>query len=342
MKTTVLDDLKERQPYDWLRERDIELLLCSELYANVALQRKFADMWDRPGVVFEFARLSVTDNHGEADLMVVFQCNQQNLLLLLDNKIDTEFQHDHPESYQKRAEDWLKDESIFEAKTALLAPEQYMQVPGCDKFDVRLSYEEIISLVKSDTDPRAGFFVDSLRAAITKQQKGYSQIVTKQHDEPQNYDMTDTSQSVSNDTNTLDDINSEHVSHSRIISYIRNLDVPAEAKVILNDLLKATVKVGGQVYGIGRKVVEIAIILAATFPMITFALIVVTFINMLIAAIPLLGPVLASFIGPIVAAAGLAYGAYKDITNPELKETMDELVGAIKKAFPADSAPTPA
>ena len=141
---------------------------------------------------------------------------------------------------------------------------------------------------------------------------------------------------------TLDDINSEHISLRRIKSYVRNLEVPAEVKVILTDLLKATVNVGGRLFRIGRKVVEIAIVLATKFPAITFALILTSLINMLIAAIPLLGPVLAPIVGPLVTAAGLAIGAYKDISNPDLKERMEELVRKIKELFSAAAAPKPA
>ena len=141
---------------------------------------------------------------------------------------------------------------------------------------------------------------------------------------------------------TLEDINSEHISLRRIKSYIRNLDIPAEAKVILTDLLKATVNVGGHIYRIGRKVVEIAIILATKFPEITFGLILASFINLLIAAIPLLGPVLTPIVGPLVTAAGLAIGAYKDIKAPELKERMEELVSSIKMLFSTASVPNPA
>ena len=140
----------------------------------------------------------------------------------------------------------------------------------------------------------------------------------------------------------LKDINSEHISLSRISSYIRNLHIPAEAKVILTDLLKATVNVGGRLYRIGRKVVEIAIILATKFPAITFALILTSFINLLIAAVPLIGPVLAPIVGPLVTAAGLAIGAYKDIASPELKENMEKLVRNIRDLFSTDAEPNPA
>lgn len=141
---------------------------------------------------------------------------------------------------------------------------------------------------------------------------------------------------------TLEDINSEHISFQRIKSYIRNLEVPAEAKVILDELLRATVDIGGRLYRIGRKMVEVAIVLATKFPAITFALILTSLLNMLIAAIPLLGPVLAPIVGPLITALGLAVGAYKDMTDPELKERMEELVRNIKELFAAASAPKPA
>ena len=141
---------------------------------------------------------------------------------------------------------------------------------------------------------------------------------------------------------TLDDINSEHISLRRIKSYVRNLEVPAEVKVILTDLLKVTVNVGGRLFRIGRKVVEIAIILATKFPAVTFALILTNFINMLIAAIPVLGPVLSPILGPLVTAMGLAIVGYKDITDPELKENMEKLADKIKELFSPTVEPSPA
>lgn len=141
---------------------------------------------------------------------------------------------------------------------------------------------------------------------------------------------------------TLEDINSEHISLRRIKSYIRNLEVPAEVKVILTDLLKATVNVGGRLFRIGRKVIEIAIILATKFPAVTFALILTIFINILIAAIPVLGPALSPILGPLVTATGLAVVGYKDITDPELKENMDNLADKIKDLFSPTVEPSPA
>ena len=142
--------------------------------------------------------------------------------------------------------------------------------------------------------------------------------------------------------NTPEDINVETISSEKIKAYIRNLDIPAEAKAILTDLLKATVNVGGRLYRIGRKVVEIAIMLATRFPGITFALILTSLLNLLIASIPLLGPVLAPIVGPLITAAGVAIGAYKDITSPELKQRMEELVNNIKELFSVATAPGPA
>ena len=142
--------------------------------------------------------------------------------------------------------------------------------------------------------------------------------------------------------NTLEDINVETISTEKIKAYIRNLEISAEAKVILTELLKATINVGGRIYRIGRKVVEIAIILATRFPGITFALILTSFMNLLIASIPLLGPVLVPIVGPLITAVGVAIGAYKDITNSDLKRRMEELVSNIKELFSVVTAPNPA
>ena len=139
--------------------------------------------------------------------------------------------------------------------------------------------------------------------------------------------------------NTLEDINKEYIPLSRIKSYISNLDIPAEAKVILSDLLKATVNVGGHLYRIGRKVVEIAITLALKFPATTFALIVASLITLLVAAVPLIGPVLAPVVGALAAVAGLAIGAYEDIKNPALRDGLQEFVDKIRDLFSA--APEP-
>lgn len=112
--------------------------------------------------------------------------------------------------------------------------------------------------------------------------------------------------------------------------------------MILGELLKATIDIGGRLYRIGRKAVEISIVLATSFPTITFALILTTLLNLLIAAIPVLGPILVPVVGPLITALGVAFGVYKEITNPELKERMDELVLAIKGLFSAAVAPKPA
>jgi len=130
---------------------------------------------------------------------------------------------------------------------------------------------------------------------------------------------------------TLEDINSEHLSFHKIKSYVRNLEIPAEAKVILNELLKATVDIGGRLYRIGRKAVEIAIVLATKFPTITFALILTSLLNLLIASIPLLGPALTPIVGPLMTASGLVIGGFRDMTDPDLKERMEELVRNIKE-----------
>ena len=45
---TPIDELRDRSPAAWLRERDIDLLICSELWAEGSpLRRLFAGRWER-------------------------------------------------------------------------------------------------------------------------------------------------------------------------------------------------------------------------------------------------------------------------------------------------------
>ena len=171
-----VDTLNKRHPHGWLRERDIDLLLCSELHADGSLRRRFAELWDRPEVIFDYARVSVWENNTQIDLVVVFQCGPQKLKLLVENKIDAQFQAGQPERYRESAESRRKDDPTHEVKTVLLAPEKYFHTSGSESFDLKLSYEEVVRVLQSDTDPRASFLAESLEAGITKQQEGYQGI----------------------------------------------------------------------------------------------------------------------------------------------------------------------
>jgi len=79
--------LSPRQPFSWLRERDIDLLVCAELHVNGTLTRLMADRIACPNGDFSGAWVSHTEIDGECDLIVAFNTKGGNVIALVENKI---------------------------------------------------------------------------------------------------------------------------------------------------------------------------------------------------------------------------------------------------------------
>lgn len=60
--------LLKRSSYAWLRERDIDLLLCAELHVPGALRHKFEEVLGVGDVTFEGAWVSLAELEGENPL----------------------------------------------------------------------------------------------------------------------------------------------------------------------------------------------------------------------------------------------------------------------------------
>lgn len=125
----------------------------------------------------------------------------------------------------------------------------------------------------------------------------------------------------------LDDLLKEHASDEQIKSALENVPVPAELKAILHNLAKYTVVVGGVIFKIGKKVLEIVIYLATKFKKLSFVMIVAAFLSFLIASIPFLGPILFPYLSPIIMLAGLAKGVWE-----ELKTSEPEFVKVVERS----------
>ena len=61
---------QDRPPIGKLWERDIDLLLCSELHVAGPLRQRFADLWGTEIDGFEGAWVSHDDEDGELDLVI--------------------------------------------------------------------------------------------------------------------------------------------------------------------------------------------------------------------------------------------------------------------------------
>lgn len=162
----------------WLRERDIDLLICSELHFKEGpLHRLLVGGWNSGNVEFDGAWVSHHDSDGEVDILASFQSGSKSLFLLIENKIDAEFQPEQPQRYGERAQRW-KDESSgnLEIETVLLGPEDYFENEGSEIFDRQVSYEEVIAALADSADSRTQFLAKTLKDGIEYHKHGYKAL----------------------------------------------------------------------------------------------------------------------------------------------------------------------
>ena len=126
----------------------------------------------------------------------------------------------------------------------------------------------------------------------------------------------------------LDTMSKEYTTEAKVKRFIENLDISADMKVILLKLSKFSITVGKTALKIGKKILEIAIMLMSKFKIATFGLIVGALLTLLISSIPLIGPPLAAFSTPYLLASGLGLGLLEDLkqNSPDLSSSIIDAV----------------
>ena len=92
----------------------------------------------------------------------------------------------------------------------------------------------------------------------------------------------------------------------KLINFIENLSIPAEAKLILANIADFTITVGNTILNIGGKILEIILYMIKKFPNTATGAVVGSVMGMLISSIPILGWALGWLIAPLFIALGLA------------------------------------
>lgn len=116
---------------------------------------------------------------------------------------------------------------------------------------------------------------------------------------------------------------------------IDNLDIPAEAKALLTELLNFTIKAGTVVLEVGKKIIEIIKALTSHFPNITAGMIIGVTLSILVSCIPILGPLLSWICTPLFLLLGVGIGILKEYENTDLgkalNDVMDTIFAGLKK-----------
>lgn len=111
---------------------------------------------------------------------------------------------------------------------------------------------------------------------------------------------------------------------------LERTSLSADVKAIISDIMHITIKVGGKVLAIGRKVLTFVLDLVKTFPAIAMGTIAALVITAVVGSVPIIGAPLAAFVGPILLAIGVTAGALKDFTNDKLQDRITNLVESFK------------
>ena len=135
---------------------------------------------------------------------------------------------------------------------------------------------------------------------------------------------TDTSSTLVATTELITFVNSTERNDAQILGRIDSLNLSADAKALLSDLLKFGVEVGSTVLRIGRKILDFVLSLIQQFPKLGFAVILAAVLAALLSMVPLLGGLLSPVITPLALALGLSWGALKEYETGDFADRVKE------------------
>ncbi len=158
-------------------ERDIDLLILEEFISSRKFQKLFLDLvlLKDKSLKFIQAQRSVTDSTGESDLEVTFEDKNNNrYILLIENKVNANFQKEQLNRYVKRGENYIKHSKAIAFNTILVAPQSYYN-NDLKGFDFRINYEKIVDYFSSNHElgERKKYKILLLNSAIEKSTSGY-------------------------------------------------------------------------------------------------------------------------------------------------------------------------
>jgi len=166
----------EIQPIESIHERDIDLILLEELNTNNYFANWFVRQLELPELTKTIGTWrSISDfGLGETDLLLSYQSKDITIFVLIENKVDANFQEQQLERYQKRGEKYKSDGKCDEYFLILIAPKQYSE--GQNDFERFLTYEEIRDYFEFSNNERFEFKAKLLTIAIDKLRRGYQPV----------------------------------------------------------------------------------------------------------------------------------------------------------------------
>jgi hypothetical protein len=176
--------MKETNILEGVYERDIDLLVLEEIHVSNEFQnqllKKVLGEYDLTLHLYS-AWHSISDPIGETDILLLFHGKEENeLALLLENKIDAPPQPNQGKRYKERGEEGIESGEWKSFKTVILAPEKYLlNSKDASTYDRQISYEELCDwfLMNKLDHERSSYKVRILKTAIEQNKRGYNPIL---------------------------------------------------------------------------------------------------------------------------------------------------------------------
>ena len=111
---------------------------------------------------------------------------------------------------------------------------------------------------------------------------------------------------------------------------IDNLEISADAKVLIKSIMDAVIKVGDVVLRIGKRIIEIVSDIVKRFPNATFGLVLGVILSVLIASIPIIGAILGPLLAPVLIAFGLGAGFMKDMKESPIVQAIKDATASFE------------
>ena len=160
-------------------ERDIDLLLLEEIHASEVFREWLVKhALDSPVAEFVGAWHSVTDvQNRESDLEVALRtAGEEDVLLLIENKIGASFQPEQLAGYRSRGVQYCSTGRCGAFRVVLVAPTAYIAShQESAGFDARITYEDLLRYFREQSEGlRAQHKAALMQAAIDKGHTGPS------------------------------------------------------------------------------------------------------------------------------------------------------------------------
>jgi hypothetical protein len=164
-----------------VQEVHIDFLLEEEFSVDLNFLQRFIEAAGQHGTPLQVQRVehSVSDNHGEADLIVIYkevEGTGDQVAILIEDKIRAGFQPRQPDRYRERGESG-KGIRWNRYWTCLVAPKSYANSKSDHGFDAVVTLESIKEWLAISEPKRREFKVRVIDQAIEKKRRTGVQVV---------------------------------------------------------------------------------------------------------------------------------------------------------------------